>query len=286
MAPKSRRPSKKRPSMKTAKRMVTKQAKSKAKRNMDTFFFKSKVTATITPTQGVAVSNYIYNNFTLDPSGQGSAYIYNAEFNLYRLQYDKFRVNSVKVTFIPKANVLDVLNAQNDATANLTGDGAIHTCVDRDGPAPDSVAKITRYPSYRKCNLKKTWSRSYSVKYPTGVWLDCQNPSGFSMTGALGLSGGVTIYAENVVEDNYELWNEPWASVLVEHNIVFQGKTSNSLTGTYDEGGNLLAVTIAAENITLRKAVSPLKNVRGTLKDDTLTTNEITEVSINDRNED
>lgn len=271
----------KRPTLAKAKKMVTKNHKAKAKKNMDTFFFKSKVTAVITPVQGATVANYIYNTFLMDPAGTGAAYINNSEFNLYRFQYDKFRVNSVKVTFIPKANVLDAQNAQNDTVLNLTGDGAIHTCVDRDGDAPSSIARISRYPSYQKKDIKKKFSRTYSVKYPTGIWIDCQSPGSFTMSKELGLTGGVTIYAENVVEDNYEVWNEPWASVLVEHNIVFQGKVSGSLSGVYDASGNLTGVTVLNEANLANKTASPLKNIRGTL-DDTRTQSETVEVSITD----
>ena len=148
----------KKPSMAKAKSMVGKQHKAKAKKNMDTFFFKSKVTAAITPTQGVTVANYIYNTFTLDPAGNGSAYTNNAEFQLYRSMYDKFRVNSVKVTFTPKANVLDQVNNNNDATLNTTGDGMVHHVVDRDSVAPSNIARLTRYPSYRKTSVLKSFT--------------------------------------------------------------------------------------------------------------------------------
>lgn len=277
MPPKSSR----KPTMAKAKKMVTKQRKAKAKKNMDTFFLKTKVSAVITPSQGFAVANYIYNSFTLDPNS--AAYITNAEFNLYKLQYDKFRVNSVKVTFIPKANVLDAVNNNNDGAFNVTGDGKCHTCVDRDGIAPASTAIISRYPSYRSYSVLKPWSRSYSVRYPTGIWLDAQAPATFTMSKELGLTGGVTVYAENLLEDNYEAYNEPWGTVLVEHNIVFQGKTSNSLTGVYDGSGNLTGVTINALSATPIRAQTTLVNVRGTLDQDTRTDNEVVETQINDQ---
>jgi len=267
-----------------AKHMISKQRKSKAKRNMDTFFFKSKVTAQVTPQQGVTTSNYIYNAFTLDPSNPSNtaAYIYNAEFNLYRGMYDKFRVNSVKVTFIPKANVLDQNVAQQDAALNLTGDGMIHHCVDRDGLAPSNVARISRYPSYRKTSVLKKFSRTYSVKYPMGIWIDCDSPATFSMSKELGLTGGVTIYAENILEDNYEVWNEAWASVLIEHNIVFQGKTSGALSGVYDGEGNMTGVSLGFTTNDPNKTITPLKSIRGTLDVDKRTTDEVTETAITD----
>jgi len=256
------------PSMAKAKKMVTKQRAKKAKKNMDTFFFKSKVEATITPRQALApgVSNYIYNAFTLDPTGPNAAYMTNAEFNLYRGMYDKFRVNSVKVTFIPKANVLGQDQAQNDALNN-SGDGKIHHCIDRDSVGPSSIARIARYPSYRATSVLKKFSRTYSVKYPMGVWLDCDAPANFSMAKELGLQGGITIYAENLIEDNSEIFNEPWAGVLVEHNIVFQGKTSGQLTGVYDASENLIGVTLGYTSNDPNQDMTPLTSIRGTLND-------------------
>ena len=62
---------KSKPSLRKAQAVVSKNRKSKAKKTMDTFFFKSKVTAQVTPVQGVSTSNYIYNTFTLDPTGTG-----------------------------------------------------------------------------------------------------------------------------------------------------------------------------------------------------------------------
>lgn len=278
----------KKPSMAKAKKMVTKNNKAKAKKNMDTFFFKSKVEATITPRQALApgVSNYIYNAFTLDPTGPNAAYMSNAEFNLYRGMFDKFRVNSVRVTFIPKANVLDQGVAQNDGLLNVTGDGKIHHCIDRDSVGPSNIARMARYPSYRNTSVLKKFTRSYSVKYPMGVWLDCDAPANFTMAQELGLQGGITIYAENILEDLSEVYNEPWAGVLVEHNIVFQGKTSGQLTGVYDQNDppNLIGVTLGYTSNDPNLAMTALTSIRGTLNDKRLTDTSggLTEVDITD----
>jgi len=271
------------PSMAKAKKMVTKQRKVKAKKNMDTFFLKTKNLYNITPVQGVSVSNYIYSVATMDPTGTAAAFTTNAEFNLYKLQYDKFRVNSITVRVKPKANMLDQALAQNDTGLTLTGDGLVHTCIDRDGAAPSSIAIISRYPSYKSYSVLKPFSRTYSVRYPTGIWLDCQAVGSFSMAKELGLTGSITMYLENLLEDSGEIFNEPWAEVTVETNIVFQGKTSNSLTGVYDDLGNLVGVTINALQAADIKAVTPLVNIRGTLDLDTRTRNDTTEDSITDK---
>lgn len=277
----------KKPSMAKAKRMVAKQHKRKAKKNMDTFFFKSKVTASITPYQSLnpasGLSNYIYNSFSLDPTGGSAAYNNNAEFQLYRSMYDKFRVNSVKVTFTPKANVLDQVNNNLDSLYNTTGDGMVHHVIDRDSVAPSNIARLTRYPSYRKTSVLKKFSRVYSVKYPMGVWIDCDAPAEFSLVKELGLQGGITIYAENVLEDNSEVFNEPWASVLVEHNIVFQGKTQGRLSAVYDQNDppNLIGITSTFTSTDPNLPTSPILNIRGTLDSDKRLVDTLVDISQN-----
>jgi len=275
MPPKTR----KRPSMSKAKRMVAKSHKGKAKKNADTFFLKAKSIYNVVPQQGVSVANYVFGYAPL----LGGNLLQNAEFNLYRLQYDKYRVNSVTAKWIPKANVLDQAAGQQDASFNLTGDGAIHTCIDRDGQAPTSTAAISRYPSYNKKSIMKTWSRSYSIKYPMGVWLDCQDPFGNpQVVQTLGLAGGVSWYAENFLEDNYELFNEPVAALELSWSVVFQGKTSASLTFATDESGLVIGVTMTPFQLGTTLPPTTLTNVRGTIAD-TRTQDETTEVNIDDQ---
>jgi len=248
MPPKTWRPRRARkPSMKKAKAMVTKQRKQKAKKQMDTFYLKTKTLNNVSFTQAITTSNYFYWSSTMDPTGTGAAYLNNAEFQLYRQLYDKFRVNSVKVSVRPKANFLALDQAQNDAAFTLSGDGRVHTCVDRDGVAPSSKDLISRYTSYKSYNVLKPFSRTYSIKYPMGVWLDCQTPAGFTLAKELGLKGGVTLYAENILEDAGELFNEPWAEITVEHSIVFQGKVSTDLEGVYVDGV-LTGVTVKSQD--------------------------------------
>jgi len=269
MAPRNRKTGPRRkPSMKTAQKMVTKQHKSKAKRNMDTFFLKVKTEAVLTPTQGISVANYIYNTFTLSPVNVGTlSYFNNKEFNLYRIQYDKFRVNSISVNVVPKANVLDQVNAQNAVAYNVNGDGSWHTCVDRDGNGPNNIASLSRYPSYRKFDAKKPWTRTYAIKYPTGVWIDCQSAPSFELDRALGLQGGITVYAENFLEDQLEALNEPVASIIVSYNIVFQGKTSASLMAVYDASNNVVGMTITQQDQYTPANFTVPQNIRGSLND-------------------
>lgn len=265
----SRRPTRKpRMNAKKAQKVVTKVRKAKAKRNMDTFFLRVKTEAMIIPVQGLATANYFFATHTLSPVNSSSlSYNNNAEFNLYRLQYDKFRVNSVHVKVIPKANFLSQVEAQNEDALNVSGDGLWHTVIDRDSNGISNVAALSRYPSYRKFDQKKPWSRSYAVRYPTGVWIDCQAPATFEMDKSIGLQGGITMYAENFLEENSELFNEPVAQIEVSYNIVFQGKTSHSLSAVRDEEGNLVGMTITADNGKNNVAETPFSNIRGSLAD-------------------
>lgn len=212
------------------------------------------LSAAFTPVQGVAVSNYLYSFVPLfdfnNTTGYGLGNV--AEFNLWRSMYDKFRVNTVRWKITPKANVFDAGSAQNETTYTLTGDGAVHEVVDRDGPGPSNITQLARYPSYKKHSLLNKWQRQYSVKYPSGIWLDCQNPYDAEMTAtfkSLGLGGGLTLYAENMIEENLEVFNEPWAEVRIEYDVVFQGKTLGNLKSSFDEKGNLIGVNITSPSV-------------------------------------
>lgn len=265
MPPKSTWKKSRKPSMKRAKQMVTKERKAKAKRNMDTFFLKTKTLYNIGFTQGVSVSNYFYWGSTLNPTGVAASYLKNAEFLLYSQQYDKFRVNSVTVRVKPKANFLSLDQAQNDSAFTLSGDGLIHTCIDRDDTAPSNKDIISRYPSYKAYSVLKPFTRTYAIKYPTGVWIDCQSPATFTMAKELGLVGGITMYAENILEDSGELYNEPWAEITVEYNIVFQGKSSTNLTATFDETGRVTGVTLVAPSLVERLELTEPLETHGQL---------------------
>lgn len=251
------------PTMARAKRMVGKVRKAKAKKNMDTFFLRAQTQVLAFPVQGVAVSNYLALFFDLTNPTASQGVTQNAEFNLYRQLYDKVRINSIKIKVTPKANVFSQAEAQNDSAYTLSGDGLVHTAIDRDGPAPYSIARISRYGSYKKYSVMKPFTRSYSVKYPTGVWLDTANIySDTTLMTRLGLTGGITLYAENLVEDRLELFNEPWAQIQIEYNCVFQGKTTASLSVAEDG-----TVIVSPQDERPLIDPSPLRNIRGSIRD-------------------
>lgn len=257
-----RRPT--RPTMRKAKQMIRSEHKRKAKKNMDNFFFKAKTEGVIIPTQGTTVSNYISVWYPLLSATSAVGVTQNPEFILYRNLYDKVRINSIKVTIKPKANVLSQAEAQQDGALNLVGSGVYHSVVDRDDQPPANIIRLTRYPSYKRTSVLKPLTRTYSIKYPTGVWLDCQNIySDTTLLTRLGLTGGIYMYAESLLEDNLELFNEPFAEALFEYNCVFQGKTSGSLT--YDSQTGTVSVGLTPAGQVLPN--STIIPVAGTIND-------------------
>lgn len=255
------------PTVAKAKKVVAKAKRKMVKKNMDTFYLRPKFNFVSIPSQGVQTANYINLFFPLlDPVGTVGV-TQNAEFNLYRTMYDRVRINSLKVTVTPKANVFSQDAAQNDGALTLTGDGMIHHVVDRDGAGPTNIAQLQRYGSYRKTSIMKKFTRSYSVTYPSGVWLDCQSIySDTTLLSRLGLTGGITMYAENLVEDKLEIWNEPWADCVVEFGCVFQGKTIGNIS-LADDGSIVLKHAEATVNV----ALSQIGNISGSFQDTVLT---------------
>lgn len=213
------------------RKAVAKKHKRQAKQNKDTFFLLAKTEGVLTPVQGVTVANYLYFAPQLVDPGSGSWSVFNnAEFNLYRYLYDQVRINSIIVKLIPKVNQMNVTE-YTSSTLNTTGDGVIHSVIDRDGQAPSNIARLTRYPSYVRKSLLKPITRSYTVRYPRDVWLDCQNITTLpdELT-RMGLTGGPTFYAENLPEIKGTLINNPWYDVVVMYKCVFRGKTSASIS--------------------------------------------------------
>lgn len=226
-----------------AKRQIANRKKRAAKKNMDTFFLRTRVMGTIVPSQGATVANYIASFWQLlDPTSVVGV-TQSSEFGLFKNIYDRVRVNRMTIKITPKANVLDQVNAQNEDVVNVSGDGKIHTVIlrEQDGYTR-SVPRLQRQPSYRGYSVLKGFTRKYQISYPTGVWLDCQNIyNDETLLKRLGAYGGVGIYAENILEENLELFNEPWAQVEITYDCVFQGKVVSALSLDQNTG----AVTVA-----------------------------------------
>lgn len=277
MPPRRRAPRRapKKSMVKKAKKVVAAYKAKKARKGMDTFFQRCRTESTLIPVQGLTVSNYIYNYWSLVGTGANTLYD-NAQFQQNALVYDKYRVNRVKITVTPKANVLDAQLAQDDAVATLTGSGVVHTCLDRDGAGPSSISQMVQRASYRKYSLLKKFSRSYAITYPANMWFDCtgdrNGPTNQSqIVQTLGCNGGITIYAENLLEDAGEVINEPWAECVIEWDVVFQGRVPQKTSFQLDESGNVIGYTVTPNDPAEKKAMSLSASRMGTIQDTRLT---------------
>lgn len=238
------------------KRKPTKRAK--ALKNEDTYSLICRSKATSIPIQGGLVSNYVYIFGKLIDVNAAIGVLNNAEYKLYSTMYDQVRINKLVLKVKPKPNVLDIVNNQNDSF-NQVGDNMIHTVIDRNGEARMSTEVFARYSSYKKYSCEKDFTRSYSITYPDGVWLDCRYETlDTTLLQRLGALGGIFVYAENLLEDLGELYNEPWAAVEWEYHCVFRGK--NIATLTFAENGT---VSLSPPELMAAPVGSPLINVRG-----------------------
>lgn len=249
--------------LKKARRVIDKVQAKKRKQNSDTMSLLCKSQFDIVPQQGLNVSNYISQFFSLLPDADFLSIVDNADFTLYRNLYDRFRVNSMLVQWTPRPNVLDQVNAQADTVMHL-GDNLLHYAADRDGRAPSNIGSMMKYSSYFKIACLKKHSRKYSVSYPRGIWLDTSAPTDKSqLSKGIGLQGGISVYGENFVEDGGEVWNEPLGTFTVWWRVVFQGKTSGKIS--YNEETQEVCIK-PAETLPL-KPVNPIYTKHGTIAD-------------------
>lgn len=222
-----------------AKRTVARRERFKRKRALDTLYRTFKVTGVLDPVQGITVTNYIYRWFPLiDTTGSNGSILRLPDFSLHANLYDRCRINWIKVKVTPRANVLDMGVAQNEAVYTYAGDGLWHTVMDRDGAGPSSIGQLARVGSYQPHSVLKPWSRRYEVKYPKNLWLDTDNlvTDATTQSRPLGLFGGVTFYCENTLEDTGEISNEPFAVAEITYGVVFQGYTGGALKAGAAEG--------------------------------------------------
>lgn len=244
--------------------------KKKAKVNLDTKSVTCTTNVICNAGQGVLVNNYVYAGIPFafnNPNSLG----YNQLYNFYCSQYQRVRINKMTVKVTPKVNVLDQGNAQLDANFALNGDGLVHTCIDRDSIAPASIATIQKYPSYKQYSVMKPFTRVYKVLWPKGTWLSCKNPidsaSSLALLQSVGATGTITIYGENILEDNYEILNEPWANIEIKWDCVFQGYDAPAMKVSQDASGNNIYTLFPQPAIPV-VAQSPLTAVSGQLNGD------------------
>jgi len=256
---------KKKMSVAKAKGVVAKAKRTAGKSNKDTFSLKCRTEATILPQQGVSVSNYVYTTIPLFAQASDVGFYKNAQFQLYKKLYDQYRVNSVTMKIVPKANMLSQDMAQRDADFTTSGTGLVHSVIDRDGPASMNVQTLVRYPSYRKHSVMKPFSRTYGIKWPTEVWLTTNEayPDQLAIVKQIGGLGGIYVYGEDLIEDRTEVFNEPWASLEVTYNIVFRGQISTNFG--YDPMTD--TITLAPLTINPLPVPTQLVHVKGSIND-------------------
>jgi hypothetical protein len=251
MAPISRRPRaskrkllRRRPGMRRPRKGIRNHLSKKAYSSAtDSINKKFIVATTVAPTQGVTVANYLYYFFPLIDQNAGIPTLLSnqGEFILNCAMYDRFRVRGITVKYTPHANAQDNALNQNDAY-NYGGDGLMHSVVDRNGvPSSADMGTFMRYGSHKQKSLLKTQSRSYWVKYPTNVWFQCASPptpSYITSYGGWGLTGGVGWYAENLLEDSAELFNETIGVFSITYHVEFSGKLLPKILKMVDLSGN------------------------------------------------
>lgn len=260
----------KKPSYGKAKKVVARANRIKKRSNLDTFSLTVKSEGTVVPVQGLTVANYIYTTLPLMSSTAAMGVTQNAEYKLFSKLYDHVRINSMVVKFTPKANVLDQYLGQTDNALTVTGDGLVHTVIDRNGSPPTLIEPMSRYSSYKKFDVKKPFTRKYGIKWPKGLWLDSGEEYDDTVTlSHLGALGGIYLYGEDYLEDKGEIFNEPIGQVTVWYNVVFRGKTGAALA--YDPETGVMSVQHAAS----ASVATPteLQNIKGSIASTVMTQN-------------
>lgn len=192
-----------------------------------------KVACLSYPTQGLTVSNYIYDYITprLDPVNGSINLPSINEFKMLALVYDRFRVNSVSVSYKPRANMMSVFDSV-DGSLNM-GSGVVYVAQLRDGQAPSHPSQIKRIKGCKAYSILKPFKSTYKVKYPKSIWLDSADPNQGNQQGlveSLGLQGGITVYGENFPEPPGSITNNAWYDVEISFNCTFNTYNPKSLT--------------------------------------------------------
>lgn len=191
-----------------------------------------KVACLSYPTQGITVSNYIYDYISprLDTGSIINVQQMN-EFKMLALVYDRFRVNSVSVKYTPRANVMNVYDTVDGSLT--AGSGVVYVAQLRDGKGPSHPAQMKRVKGCRAISILKPFRSTYKVKYPKNMWLDCADPNQSNQQGlveSLGLQGGITVYGENFPEVSGTLLNNPWYDVEISFSCTFNTYNPKALS--------------------------------------------------------
>jgi len=248
----------------------SKRKSSKKVNNTDMYRFTVKQSTTINPvnwdtTKGSAPfpSNYINAFFSTAPGlatqSMTSPLNQSTEFALYRQMFDQFRVHSVTVKVIPRANMTEAIalsaTALNTSPNAVTvGRNVYYTLIDRDGPVPSSTSAIKKYSSFKVHKMTSVATRTYAIKYDgRDQWFDCQNTGDIEdVQKSLGLWGGITVYGESFPEPRNLNNNDnpiPWADIELTYRVSFRGKALVGVAvGTDDLGNEVVTLTQPPNN--------------------------------------
>lgn len=238
---------KKRVGLKRAQRVVERVQRRKMRSGGDTHSLKVTQTfdAPLAPgssNPASACTNYIgiWQPLALfDSTNPACAWMF-PEFDLYTNLYDRVRINSVTVEWIPKANIYDVLNALNDTTVTTTGDLMFHTVIDKDSKGPLNVKSLQRYGSYKRFSVKKYWKRTMRMTYPKSYWINTIGPNSDANTlQSIGGCSYMTVYTENLPSNVTNPTYNNFGTFKITYNVVFQGKYAASITAQ-DDGSVLI----------------------------------------------
>jgi len=195
--------------------------------------------STMKPTQTVlAGTNYLKYFFALWNPNSSSGVASIPEFRMWAGMYDRFRVTGVKIRVTPRIDSINqmAVTASASNTAN-DGAGVYYVVKDRDSSAPSSIPQIRRYKNTRVYKETKPCTASYNIKFPKGFWLDTNadyapgsGTQGQTMMNQIGGAGGITVYAENILEKAGQIVNYTWADVEVTWTCAFQCYNPRTIT--------------------------------------------------------
>lgn len=255
-----RKPAAKKLVRKARKPVAKRKAKASAKDQVTKVL---KVSTLITPSQGAVVSNYIRSFYTLQPSSSTTSLAFNTlpETRLWGNMYDRFRVKSIHIRVIPRANTMETSKVGGNSENNSSG--VYYSVVDRDNVFSGGLTQVKRRPSTKVHSMLKGLKMSYSVKYPTDVWFDTQTDfDTFTTTDTtreimkeIGMNGGITLYGENFPENAGRILNNSWADVEISYTLCFQGYNPGTLA--YDPETRSLTLT-AGDDVISPDIVQPL----------------------------
>lgn len=262
------------------KKAIDKKTKSQAKKNKDTKFVKCRLTCSLRPTNGandpsVTSNNWIYANFRmLQAKNTAACSIENSsDFQLYRTLYDKVRINSMSVRIIPKANTLDLANAQQAGFNDNYGTNTMYSAIDLNSPLPwsnDALVPTTSLwnmlPSNRVTSLLKTVYRTVKTAYPKNIWLDAGEQLFTQAQGLakdLGLFQTIGVFAQNIMTnpalDEFETTHD----VEITWNCVFMGSKPR-VTLLKDDGTVSITTYVPPPDVTIYETLEVTSGI-GTL---------------------